>query len=160
MLIKITTRLDSTTVCRPPGLPQFARVGWAWMSIVLSSVKTCIKCRLPSSLFFFLTHAYFSVRVQLQPGSLNIGGVREKLDFVSASDAMVSKTDILDLLWHVSIKHVVFAKATFFPSWFYSPAHQLEHSDITFIEEYQNRSSISVFLPWRARRSTFNARHN
>ena len=26
-LIKIATRLDSTTVCRPPGLPQFARVG-------------------------------------------------------------------------------------------------------------------------------------
>ena len=48
--------------------------------------------------FLFLTHAYFSVRVQLQPGSLNIGGVREKLDFVSASDAMVSKTDILDIL--------------------------------------------------------------
>ena len=51
-LIKIATRLDSTTVCRPPGLPQFARVGWVWMFIVLSSVKTCIKCRLPSSLFF------------------------------------------------------------------------------------------------------------
>ena len=26
-LIKIATILDSTTVCRPPGLPQFARVG-------------------------------------------------------------------------------------------------------------------------------------
>ena len=26
-LIKIATRLDSTTVCRPPGLAQFARVG-------------------------------------------------------------------------------------------------------------------------------------
>ena len=26
-LIKIATRLDSTTVCRPPGLPRFARVG-------------------------------------------------------------------------------------------------------------------------------------
>ena len=26
-LIKIATRLDSTTVCRPPGLAHFARVG-------------------------------------------------------------------------------------------------------------------------------------
>ena len=45
-LIKIATRLDSTTVCRPPGLAHFARVGEP------VSVKTCIKCRLPSSLFF------------------------------------------------------------------------------------------------------------
>ena len=71
-------------------------------------------------------------------GSLNIAGVLEKLDFVCASDAMVSKTDILDPFWHVSIKHVVFAKATFYPSWFYRPAHQFKHSDITFIEECQN----------------------
>ena len=49
-------------------------------------------------------------------GSLNIAGIREKLDFVCALDAMVSKTNILDLFWHFSIKHVVFAKATFFPS--------------------------------------------
>ena len=34
----------------------------------------------------------------------------------------------------LSIKHVVFAKATFFPSWFHRPAHQLKHSDITLIE--------------------------
>ena len=47
-------------------------------------------------------------------GSLNIAGVLEKLDFVCASDAMASKTDILDLIWHFSIKHIVFAKATFF----------------------------------------------
>ena len=54
-------------------------------------------------------------------GSLNIAGIHEKLDFVCALDAMVSKTDILDLFWHFSIKHVVFAKATSFPSWFYRP---------------------------------------
>ena len=64
-------------------------------------------------------------------GSLKIAGIREKLDFVCALDAMVSKTDIVDLFWHFSIKHVVLAKATFFPSWFYRPAHQLKHSDIT-----------------------------
>ena len=43
-------------------------------------------------------------------GSLKIAGIRE-IDF--------------------SIKHVVLAKATFFPSCFYRPAHQLKHSDIT-----------------------------
>ena len=52
-------------------------------------------------------------------------------------DAMVSKTDILDQFWDFSIKHVVFPKATFFPSWFYRPAHELKHSDITLIEECQ-----------------------
>ena len=82
-------------------------------------------------------------------GSLKIAGIREKLDCVCALDAMVSKTDINDLFWHFSIKHVVLAKATFFPSWFYRPAHQLKHSDITLIEKCQNRSRISVFLPWR-----------
>ena len=82
-------------------------------------------------------------------GSLNIAGIREKLNFVCALDAMVSKTDILDLFWHFSIKHVVLAKATFFPSWFYRPAHQLKHSDITLIEKCQNKSRISVFLPRR-----------
>ena len=64
-------------------------------------------------------------------GSLKIAGIRKKLDFMCALDTMVSKTDIVDLFWHFSIKHVVLAKATFFPSWFYRPAHQLKHSDIT-----------------------------
>ena len=32
----------------------------------------------------------------------------------------------------------MFAKVTFYPSWFYRPAHQFKHSDITFIEECQN----------------------
>ena len=43
--IEIATRLNSnsTTVCRPPGLPQF---------IVLSNIMTCIKCRLSSSIRF------------------------------------------------------------------------------------------------------------
>ena len=40
-------------------------------------------------------------------GSLKIAGIREKLDFVCALDAMVSKTDIVDLFWHVSIKRGV-----------------------------------------------------
>ena len=92
-------------------------------------------------------------------GSLNIAGIREKLDFVCALDAMVSKTDILDLFWHFSIKHVVLAKATFFPSWFYRPAHQLKHSDITLIEKCQNRSRISVFLPWRPEHTQYSTSH-
>ena len=40
-------------------------------------------------------------------GSLNIAGIGEKLDFVCALDAMVSKTDILDLFWHFSMKYEV-----------------------------------------------------
>ena len=48
---------------------------------------------------------------------MNIAGIRQKLEFVCALYAMVSKTDTLDLFWHFSIKHVVFAKATFFLSW-------------------------------------------
>ena len=51
-------------------------------------------------------------------GSLKIAGIREKLDFVCALDAMVSKTCGV-------------GQSNLFPSWFYRPAHQLKHSDIT-----------------------------
>ena len=37
-LIEIATRLNSTTVCRRPGLPQFAGVGYLKCFIVLSSI--------------------------------------------------------------------------------------------------------------------------
>ena len=48
------------------------------------------------------------------------------------------------------VPKIMFAKTILFPSWFtYIPAHQLKHSDITFIEKCQNRSRISVFLLWR-----------
>ena len=38
--IKIATRLNSTTVCRPTGLPQFARVGGPEYVYSTKSVST------------------------------------------------------------------------------------------------------------------------
>ena len=51
---------------------------------------TYIKCRLSSSLFFFWLTLTFQREFNFN-GSLNIAGVREKLDFVCALDAMVRK---------------------------------------------------------------------
>ena len=60
------------------------------MFIVLSSVMTCIKCRLSSSLFFLWLTLTFQWEFNFN-GSLNIAGVREMLNFVCALDAMVRK---------------------------------------------------------------------
>ncbi len=51
---------------------------------------TCIKCQLSSSLFFLRLTLTFQWESNFN-GSLNIGGVREKLNIVCALDAMVSK---------------------------------------------------------------------
>ena len=119
-----------------------------------SNVKTVAK---PSHrIVAVLKSLHFALGEFNCKGSLNIAGIREKLDFACALDPMVSKTDILDLFWHFSIKHVVFAESTFFPSWFYRLARQLKHSDITLIDRCQNRSRISVFLPWRPGHTKFN----
>ena len=75
------------------------------MFIVLSSVMTCIKCRLSSSLFFLWLTLTFQWEFNFN-GSLNIGGVREKLNFVCALDAMVGKLislicfDIFQSKWY------------------------------------------------------------
>ena len=75
------------------------------MFIVLSSVMTCIKCRLSSSLFFLWLTLTFQWEFNFN-GSLNIGGVREKLNFVWALDAMVRKLislicfDIFQWKWY------------------------------------------------------------
>ena len=60
------------------------------MFIVLSSVMTCIKCRLSSSLFFLWLTLTFQWEFNFN-GSLNIAGVREMLNFVCALDAKVRK---------------------------------------------------------------------
>ena len=103
--IKIATRLNSTTVA---GLPVYhslhALVGLN-MFIVLSSVMTCIKCQLSSSLFFLRLTLTFQWESNFN-GSLNIGGVREKLNIVCALDAMVRKLislicfDIFQSKWY------------------------------------------------------------
>ena len=51
---------------------------------------TCIKCQLSSSLFFLRLTLTFQWESNFN-GSLNIGGVREKLNIVCALDAMVRK---------------------------------------------------------------------
>ena len=66
------------------------------MFIVLSSVKTYIKCRLPSSLFFSDSRLLFSESLTAKALRTLIAGIREKLDFVCALDAMINKTDILN----------------------------------------------------------------
>ena len=127
---------------------------WSTGGMTSSNVKTVAK---PSHrIVAVLKSLHFALGEFNCKGSLNIAGIREKLDFACALDPMVSKTDILDLFWHFSIKHVVFAEATFFPSWFYRLARQLKHSDITLIDRCQNRSRISVFLPWRPGHTKFN----
>ena len=75
------------------------------MFIVLSSVMTCIKCRLSSSLFFLWLTLTFQWEFNFN-GSLNIAGVREMLNFVCALDAMVRKLislicfDIFQSKWY------------------------------------------------------------
>ena len=75
------------------------------MFIVLNSVMTCIKCRLSSSLFFLWLTLTFQWEFNFN-GSLNIGGVREKLNIVCALDAMVRKLislicfDIFQWKWY------------------------------------------------------------
>ena len=69
--------------------------------------------------FLSLTHAYFSMRVQLQRLFEHWRSTRE-VGFCMCLRRHGKKTDILDLFWHSSIKHVVFAKGTFFPSWFWA----------------------------------------
>ena len=99
---------------------------WSAGGMTSSNVKTVAK---PSHrIVAVLKSLHFALGEFNCKGSLNIAGIREKLDFACALDPMVSKTDILDLFWHFSIKHVVFAEATFFPSWFYRLARQLKHS--------------------------------
>ena len=83
------------------------------------------------------------------------------------------KTDILDIFWHFSIKVILecfffftlIEKCQNWYSWYLLTffnqsdigmplfqtlflAHQLMHFDITSIEKCQNRSRMSVFLPW------------
>ena len=72
--------------------------------------------------FLFLTHAYFSMRVQLQRLFGHWSSTWE-VGFCMCFGRHGKKTDILDLFWHSSIKHVVFAKGTFFPSWFWAHAY-------------------------------------
>ena len=66
---------------------------------------TCIKCRLSSSLFFLWLTLTFQWEFNFN-GSLNIGGVREKLNIVCALDAMVRKLislicfDIFQSKWY------------------------------------------------------------
>ena len=72
--------------------------------------------------FLSLTHAYFSMRVQLQRLFEHWRSTWE-VGFCMCLRRHGKKTDILDLFWHSSIKHVVFAKGTFFPSWFWAHAY-------------------------------------
>ena len=60
------------------------------MFIVLSRVMTWIKCRLSSSIFFFLTHAYLSMRVQLQRLFEHCRS-RWEVGFLCTLDAMVRR---------------------------------------------------------------------
>ena len=66
---------------------------------------TCIKCQLSSSLFFLRLTLTFQWESNFN-GSLNIGGVREKLNIVCALDAMVRKLislicfDIFQSKWY------------------------------------------------------------
>ena len=74
------------------------------MFIVLSRVMTWIKCRLSSSIFFFfLTHAYLSMRVQLQRLFEHCRS-RWEVGFCVYLGRHGKKTDILNLFWHFSIK--------------------------------------------------------
>ena len=66
------------------------------MFIVLSSVMTWLS-------FLFLTHAYFSKRVQLQRLFEHCRSTWE-VGFCVRLRRHGKKTDILDLLWHSSIK--------------------------------------------------------
>ena len=61
------------------------------MFTVLSRVMTWIKCRLSSSIFFFFwTHAYLSMRVQLQRLFEHCGS-RWEVGFLCTLDAMVRR---------------------------------------------------------------------
>ena len=104
------------------------------------------------------------------------------LDFVCALDAMVNKTDIVDLFWHFLIKAK--AKATLFQSWFYwlknvktDQGYQFSYHGVqgthkiqllTYSCNVQRAVEVELSLKSkresekekRARQSTFNARHN
>ena len=74
------------------------------MFIVLSRVMTWIKCRLSSSIFFFFwSHTYLSMRVQLQR-LFEHCRIRWEVGFCVYLGRHGKKTDILNLFWHFSIK--------------------------------------------------------
>ena len=74
------------------------------MFIVLSRVMTWMKCRLSSSIFFFFwSHAYLSMRVQLQRLFEHCRS-RWEVGFCVYLGRHGKKTDILNLFWHFSIK--------------------------------------------------------
>ena len=124
---------------------------------VLSSVKTYIKCRLPSSLFFSDSRLLFNE-------SLTAKALWTLQEYVRSWILCVPRT-----LWWVKLISLIrfdifnqtrsVCQSNLLSELVLSSGTPIQAFWYHFYWRMSKRSSISVFLPWRARRSTFNARH-